>query len=154
MRTVSAQVDVPGASPGQADELWCDLARWATFVDGFRHTVEVEGGWPAAGGRTVWDSTPAGRGRVVEQVREHAEGQRLVTDVEDPRMRGAQTVSFEPLQDGVGVTLALEYELEQGGPLTAVTDLLFIRRAIRESLRRTVDRFAAELAHEARLAGR
>jgi Polyketide cyclase / dehydrase and lipid transport len=154
MRGVSAGLDVPAASPAQADELWCDVRRWPGFIDGFARTAQLDGSWPAAGARLVWESTPAGRGQVLERVREHAEGEHLVTEVEDPRLRGVQTVAFERLQDGVGVTLALEYELTQGGPLRGLTDLLFIRRAIRESLRRTVDRFATELGAEAQLARR
>jgi hypothetical protein len=154
MRGVSAQLDVPRASPTQADQLWCDVRRWPEFVDGCARIAQVEAGWPAPGERVVWESTPAGRGRVVERVREHADAERLVTEVEDPRLRGVQTVALERLQDGVGVTLALEYELTQGGPLRGLTDLVFIRRALGESLRRTVDRFASELAAEAQLTRR
>ena len=154
MRRVSAELDVQGSSPSQAEALWCDVRRWPGFVDGFARAAEVEPGWPAVGTRLVWESTPAGRGRVLERVREHSEGERLVTEVEDPRLRGVQTVTFERLRDGVGLALALEYELTQGGPVRGLTDLVFIRRAIRESLRRTVDRFAVELAEEARTAGR
>jgi hypothetical protein len=37
------------------------------------------------------------------------------------------------------------------GPLRAVADFIFIRRALRDSLRRTLRRFAVEAAEEARL---
>ena len=56
-----------------------------------------------------------------------------------------QTVAFAPLDDGVRVTLSLDYKLKQGGPLRALADLFFIGRAMRDSLRRTLLRFAREL---------
>jgi hypothetical protein len=93
----------------------------------------------------VWDSTPAGRGRVVEHVTAHVTGEGQTADVEDPRVAGTQTVAFTPLEDGVGVTLSLDYKLKQGGPLRALADVFFIGRAMRDSLRRTLVRFAREL---------
>ncbi len=47
--------------------------------------------------------------------------------------------------------LRLEYELARSGPLRGVADVLFIRRALRDSLRRTLDRFAVEVEEEAAL---
>jgi hypothetical protein len=47
--------------------------------------------------------------------------------------------------------LELEYELTGAGPLAALTDALFIRRALRDMLRRTVSRFAVEAQEEAAL---
>ena len=47
--------------------------------------------------------------------------------------------------------LRLDYELSSGGPLRVVADALFIRRALRDSLRRTVHRFAVEAEEEASL---
>jgi hypothetical protein len=45
----------------------------------------------------------------------------------------------------------LEYELTRYGPLSGVADALFIRRALRDSLRRTLFRFGLEAEEEARL---
>ena len=64
--------------------------------------------------------------------------------VEDERLRGTQTVSFEPGPDGVEVALELEYELKERNALTPLTDALFIRRALRDSLKRSLLRFARE----------
>jgi hypothetical protein len=144
MRRTRVALDLPG-SVGEAEALWYDVERWPAFVDGFAHVVSRDGAWPAAGATLVWDSLPHGRGRVVERVVEHVAGQGQTAEIEDPRLRGTQTVAFEALDDGVGVSLALEYALQQGGPLKAVIDALFIRRAIRDSLRRTLVRFGSEL---------
>jgi hypothetical protein len=48
------------------------------------------------------------------------------------------------------VTLSLEYSLKSRTPLTPVVDALFVRRAIRDSLGRTLARFAAERAGDLR----
>lgn len=140
-------LDLPGTPEG-AEALWHDLSRWPGFVDGFRHAVKVEGGWPAAGGRLVWDSRPGGRGRVVEWVTACEPGRGQTAEVEDERLRGTQTIAFVPLRDGVEVALELRYALKARNPLTPIVDLLFIRRALADSLRRTVRRLGDELAAE------
>jgi hypothetical protein len=66
-------------------------------------------------------------------------------------MRGTQRVAFTPLEDGVEVTLALDYQLKQGSIVRPLLDILFIRRALRDSLRRTLARFDRELEEERRL---
>ena len=45
----------------------------------------------------------------------------------------------------------LQYELTSESPLSGVTDLLFIRRALRDALGRTLRRFAVEAQDEAGL---
>ncbi len=47
--------------------------------------------------------------------------------------------------------LRLDYELARGGPLSGVADWLFIRRALRDALRRTLQRFAVEAEEDAGL---
>ena len=42
------------------------------------------------------------------------------------------------------MTLELEYELKERNALTPLTDALFIRRALRDSLKRSLIRFARE----------
>jgi hypothetical protein len=142
---VRASADL-AASQGLAQRLWTDLARWPTFVDGFGHVVEVSESWPEAGSKLVWESTPAGRGRVTERVVEHDEGW-FVTDVFEDQLAGRQSLWFEP----GAVLMELEYQLARGGPLRWLTDALFIRRALAMSLERTLRRFSTEAADEAKL---
>jgi hypothetical protein len=144
MGHVAVSRDVHGPL-GAVERLWYDTSRWPSFIDGFGHLVKVEGDWPEAGACVVWDSTAAGRGRVVERVIEHAPGGGQSLEVEDPRLRGTQRIRFERLEDGIMVGLDLEYELKQRTPLQPLVDVLFIRRALRDSLRRTLARFAYEL---------
>ena len=67
MGRASASIDVPGLA-SEAEALWYDPVRWATWVDGFGHVVELSGTWPAEG-TLQWNSTPGGRGRVLETIR-------------------------------------------------------------------------------------
>ena len=136
-------------APEPAFELWIDLRRWATFVDGFGHVDRVDESWPAEGAKLVWRSGPAGRGTVTERVVASEPGKRLVTQVYDERMSGTQEVRFTPADDGARVDLELEYTLNRPGPLAPITDFLFIRRAQTDSLRRTLRRFATEAAEQA-----
>ena len=143
MGSVRAVQAVPGLA-SDAEALWYDPQRWPAWVDGFGHLFKLEGEWPHEGARAVWDSRPGGRGRVVERVTayEARTGQTLA--VEDERLRGTQRVSFTPGADGVEVALELEYEIKARNVFTPLTDPLFIRRAMRESLKRTLMRFARE----------
>lgn len=139
------------APPGTAERLWYDTTRWASFIQGFRHLVELRGDWPAAGSRVVWDSSPQGRGRVVEEVTAYAPGQGQTLHVEDPHMRGTQRIGFAPAPDGgVELTLELDYVLKGDvpRPLRPVVDALFVRRVQRDALRRTLDGFAVEVEAE------
>jgi Polyketide cyclase / dehydrase and lipid transport len=140
---VSVGTIVPGRVV-EAEELWYDRHRWAAWIDGFGHIAKLEGDWPQVGARLLWDSPPRGRGRVQEIVvaYETRTGQSL--EVEDERLRGTQTVAFEPAGDEVRVTLTLEYELKDSSPLLPLADALFIRRQLRASLQRTLTRFAHE----------
>jgi uncharacterized membrane protein len=138
--------------PEAAFDLWTDLSRWPTFVDGFAHVERVDDSWPAEAAKLVWRSGPAGRGVVTERVVASEPGERLVTQVFEERMRGAQALRFEPVEAGsTRVDMELDYRLTRGGPLAAVTDALFIRRAVTDAVRRTLRRFATEAAEEARL---
>jgi uncharacterized membrane protein len=150
MGRVGAEIEVD-AQLSEVEALWFDLRRWPSFVDGFAHVAREEDGWPAAGGRLVWDSTPRGRGRVVERVTSHVPGQGQAVELEDPRLRGTQEVRFTALQDGTAVAVQLHYRLKDRNPLTPLVDLLFIRRSVRDSLRRTLTRFARELNADADL---
>jgi hypothetical protein len=145
MGAVDATVSVRG-SVHEAETLWYDTSRWLAWVDGLESVASVDGDWPRIGGRVVWESGPAGRGHVTERVvaYEQLDGQTL--EVEDDQITGRQSIAFTPLDDGVAVDLRLEYTIKKRSILTPVVDLLFIRNAVRASLRGTLTRFAAEFA--------
>jgi len=145
MRAVAAEALV-ALDAEDALGLWTDPGRWATFVEGFARVVQRDERWPAEGAKLVWESTPDGRGRVTEKVVERRPGV-IRTHVFEDRLQGTQTARC----DDERFRLELEYELTGGGPLRAVTDALFIRRALRDMLRRTVRRFAVEAEEEAAL---
>ena len=134
MRTARAESTVV-LDPASAAALWRDVRRWPSFVEGFARLEDVSADWPAPGARVVWVSTPGGRGRVTEKVVE-ADDHRLTTRI------------FEDAPGGAHVRLELEYDLARFGPLRAVADVLFIRRALREALGRTLRRFAIEAQEE------
>jgi hypothetical protein len=149
MGVVSAAAVVP-LSPEQAVSMWRDPRRWSSFVEGFQRVEEQGADWPEAGSRIIWLSGRGGRGRVTEKVAE-SRPDGFGTRVFEDRLRGLQ--SFRAVEDarGARVELSLEYELTSGGPLRAVTDMLFIRRALREALERTLRRYAVEAEDEAGL---
>jgi hypothetical protein len=142
MSRTSASVVVPGRI-SDAEGLWYDLDRWPAFVDGFSHVVDRDGEWPRSG-RIVWHSRPQGRGRVIERVARYEARVGQTVEVEDEKLSGTQTVAFEAADDGTRVTLRLEYGIKDRNALTPFVDALFIRRAVRDSLQRTLDRFARE----------
>ncbi len=150
MRTAEARIAVP-LDPDDALTLWADPARWPAFVEGFGRIESVDRDWPGPGAKAVWDSTPGGRGRVTEQVTER-DGARLSMQVFEDALAGTQTFAAAPGPDGGSVVqLRLDYELARGGPLRGVADWVFIRRALRDALRRTLQRFAVEAEEEAGL---
>jgi hypothetical protein len=143
MPRVRAVEIVPGLA-SDAEAVWYDPQRWPAWVDGFGHLARLEGDWPAVGARALWDSKPGGRGRVIERVRAYEARVGQTLEVEDAKLRGSQRVAFSPSADAVQVTLELEYELKERNALTPLTDALFIRRALRDSLKRSLVRFARE----------
>jgi sporulation protein YlmC with PRC-barrel domain len=140
---VQATVTVPGRVV-DAEELWYDPHRWAAWIDGFGHVAKLEGEWPRTGARLLWDSRPKGRGRVQELVVDYEARTGQTLEVEDEKLTGTQNVRFAPDGDTTIVNLTLEYSLKQRSVITFFMDPLFIRRALRESLRRTVTRFGHE----------
>jgi len=140
-----ASRDFPGRL-SDAEVLWYSTERWADWVDGFARVLGCQGDWPRTGAVLDWESRPGGRGRVQERVSSYAPGVGQTVQVTDSRLAGIQTVAFEALDGGVSIELTLEYRLTPGGPAAVVMDLLFIRRAVADSLRRTLERFGRELA--------
>jgi Polyketide cyclase / dehydrase and lipid transport len=139
---VRASTVVPGAV-ADAEALWYDRHRWPSWIDGFGHVVRLEGDWPRAGARLLWESRPGGRGLVNERVTIYEPGHVQTLDVEDERLQAAQVVFFEPAgAESVRVTLELDYRLKRR--FTPLLVRVFTRRALRESLQRTLARFARE----------
>ena len=139
-----APIELP---PDEAFTLWTDLTRWPTFIDGFGRVDRVDDTWPQEGSKLVWQSVPTGRGTVTERVMACEPGRRFETRVFDERSVGVQAVEFG---EGV-VAVELEYELQKKTPLNRLIDVLFIRRAQRDALNRTLRRFAIEAAEQAAL---
>ena len=142
--------------PEAALAMWADVRRWPTFVDGFGQLLAVDTEWPEPGSEVEWRSGPRGRGAVTERVERHEPGRLLATRVREAQLEGLQTIEFgEAEQGGTLAELTLEYELtDLRGPLAKVVDVVFVRRAQRDALRRTLARFAVEAEEEASLAGR
>lgn len=150
MRIARAEVQVVLA-PEAALRLWTDATRWPTFVEGFARVIERDPGWPAEGSRLVWESIPTGRGRVTEKVVRGAAAERFATQVFEDRLVGLQTFRAAESEAGSRVELSLEYTLTKYGALGGVADAIFIRRALRDALHRTLSRFAVEAEEEAGL---
>jgi hypothetical protein len=141
---------VVSLAPEATLALWTDVRRWPTFVEGFARTLEVSEDWPAEGARVVWESIPGGRGRVTEKVVASQTG-RFATEVYEEALSGEQALRISEDAEGTRVELTLDYELNKYGPLRALADFLFIRRALRDALRRTLRRFAVEAEEESGL---
>ena len=146
MTIVRRAIDV-SASLAEAEALWYEPSRWASWVDGFGHVVEVREPWPRAGGELAWQSNPYGRGQVTERVTSQVPGEGQEADVDDDRMTARQSVAFAPRGGGDGTRVALEfdYRIKRARPWMFLVDVLFIRRAMGDSLGRTLDGFAREL---------
>jgi len=143
MGRVRAEVEIPGLASA-AEELWYDTRRWPTFVDGLAHVAKVEGDWPRTGSRVVWDAHPGGRGRVTETVTAHEARSGQTSIVEDEKLRGTQTLRFTPVEGAVVVELRLDYEVKQEAGVPFFVDLAFVRRPMRDSVKRTLARFRRE----------
>jgi hypothetical protein len=145
MGRVKAELQLPGVATSDAEELWYDTRRWPTFVDGLGHVQRADPGWPREPGAVVvWDSRPGGRGRVLERVVSFEARVGQTVEVEDEKIHGRQTVGFRPGSDATTVTLELEYAIKQDRGVPAVVDFLFVRRPMRDSLKRTLARFERE----------
>lgn len=122
------------------EALWHDVARWPAFVDGFGGIVRADAGWPAPGTGVVWNSGPHGPGRTRE--RSVSPG---VREVETEQLTGTLSAAYV---DG-HLEVSLDYQLKQ----RTVYTLFFVRRSLRDSLWRTVERYAVERRADAEFAG-
>jgi len=150
VRTATAEAEITLA-PEAALRLWTDVTRWPSFVEGFARVVELDPEWPGEGSRAIWESVPAGRGRVTEKVSDPPAAGEFATLVFEDRLSGRQTFRVSESEAGSHVQLTLEYTLSSYGPLGPLADAIFIRRALRDSLRRTIMRFGVEAEDEAGL---
>jgi Polyketide cyclase / dehydrase and lipid transport len=130
----------------EAETCWYDTSRWPEWVDELTRVVAVEGDWPWPGATVIWESGPAGRGRVRERVIAYEPLGGQTVEVEDDSITGTQRVAFDPAAEGVELQLALSYSIKRRSPLTPLLDLVFVRRPMTISLTRTVTRFALALA--------
>jgi hypothetical protein len=140
-RRVQASVTVPGR-PEEAEALWLDRSRWAAWIEGFASVERLDPGWPEPGSRLRWVSVPRGRGLVEERVLAYEPARSLELAVEDEQLHGTQRTTFDAGEHEVHVTLELEYRLKSRTPW--IVDRFFVRRALADSLRRTVTRFGHE----------
>lgn len=146
---MTASVVVPGG-PADAEALFYAPGRRAAWVDGFAHVVSLRGPWPEPGSALTWRSPPGGRGPVREKIVARTPGGGSTIEIEDERLSGVELVAFAPAGDGTRVSLSLEYRLKDHTPLTPVIDH-FVRRSLREGLRRSPARFARERAADLEL---
>jgi Polyketide cyclase / dehydrase and lipid transport len=130
----------------EAETCWYDVARWPDWVDGLTRVVAVEGDWPQPGAKVIWESGPAGRGRVTERVTAYEPLAGQTVEIEDDSIRGTQRVLFAPAEHGAQIELTLSYSIKRRSPLTPLVDVLFVRRPMTISLTKTLHRFGLALA--------
>ena len=133
-------VEAPGV---EAEQLWHDRSRWASWIDGFTHLEKLEGEWPLDGARRVYSSRVVGRALVSEKVMKYVAGERLQLIAEDERTTAVQRVRFET--DGVRTRVSVEVEAEPNVKMS-LGQRWWWRRKRGESLARTLQRFSYELA--------
>jgi uncharacterized protein YndB with AHSA1/START domain len=121
---------------------------WPAWVDQFAR-VEATDGYPETGGTLRWQSGAAGRGTVEERVLEHEPRSLHRVAFTDPESEGELEVTFaiEPGADppATRVTQAMGYTISGGGPLSGLTDVLFVRSQVRRSLERSLSHLRAEV---------
>lgn len=139
---MSVVVEGPGI---EAEQLWYDRSRWASWIDGFAHLSKLDGPWPQAGARRVWVTPPGGRGLVSETVVAYVAGDGQTLAIEDERVSGVQRVRFET--DGVRTRITLRLELAPKTRL-APARAWWLRRQLRGALERSLRRFSFELEAE------
>ena len=130
-------------------DLYFQPDTWPAWVDQFAR-VESADAYPEVGGTLRWQSGSAGRGTVTERVLVHEPRSRHRVAFADPESEGELETRFaiEP-GEGTGATRVeqdLEYRILGGGPLSGLTDVLFVRSQMRGSLRRSLERLRVEAA--------
>jgi hypothetical protein len=138
MRLVQAVgvIEAPGV---EVEQLWFDSSRWASWLEGFSHLVTLDDGWPVDG-RRVYDGA---RGRVLEKILRYTAGSGYSATVEDSRMSGVITVTFET--DNVRTRITVELDVEPKEKL-APGPRWWLRRKLREEWLLSLRRLGYELA--------
>lgn len=130
----------------EAEQLWHDRSRWASWIDGFGHLQRVDAEWPLEGARRIWVTRPnwagALRGLIAETVTEQRAGEEQTITVEDARVSGTQRVTFAGDAERTRVTVELRIEPKER---LAPARRWWLRRQQREHLERSLRRFAYEL---------
>jgi uncharacterized protein YndB with AHSA1/START domain len=132
------------ASLAEVWDLYFEPATWPAWVDEFHAVDSLSDGYPEAGGRLVWRSGASGRGQVTEAVLEHEPRRLHRIRYADPHSEGEQLTTFAIEGDGTKVRIELVYGLLQPGVFGPLTDRLFIRGQIRNSLIRSLEGLRAE----------
>jgi hypothetical protein len=144
MRAVQASIVVRGRA-FEAEHVWYDKTRWASWIDGFGHVISLDPEWPATGATLKWNSPPGGPGLTLERVVHYEPRLGQTLEIEDAKFTGTRRVIFEPGLEETKITL--EVALEPKDRMAPLQKLL-LRRRLGESLRRTLIRFSVELAAE------
>jgi hypothetical protein len=145
--SVLSESVVVDASLAEVWSYYFDPRGWPAWVDGFGRVLASDG-YPEAGGSLRWTSTRAGRGEVTEHVLEHESRRSHRVAFRDPSSAGELRTIFAIEGGGTLVTQELTYRLRKRGPLTWLTDRLFIRSQIRGSMRRSLERLRLEVPQE------
>jgi len=135
-------VEGPGI---EAEQLWHDRSRWASWIAGFGALQKLGDDWPQEGARRVWVTRPQGRGLVSETVTAYTAGEGQTLEVEDETVRGTQRVRFE--SDGVRTRITVSLDLDTKGRVPPARRW-WLRRRFRGELERSLQRFAYEFAAE------
>jgi len=129
----------------EAEQLWYDRSRWASWLDGFASVQQLGSDWPLEGARRVWVTPPQGRGLIMERVRSYVAGDGQVLAFEDEKVRGEQRVHFET--DNVRTRITVSFAFESKAYL-APARKWWLRRQLRLGWERSLARFSYELAAE------
>jgi hypothetical protein len=144
MRPVQASIVVRGRA-FEAETLWYDRTRWASWVEGFGHVLSLDPEWPSTGSTLKWTSPPGGAGLTLEKVVRYEPRLGQTLEIEDAKFTGTRRVIFEPGLEETKITL--EVALEPKDRMAPLQKLL-LRRRLGDALRRTLVRFSVELAAE------
>jgi hypothetical protein len=144
MRPVQASIVVRGRA-FEAETLWYDRTRWASWIDGFGHVLSLDPEWPATGATLKWNSRPGGSGLTLEKVVRYEPRLGQTLEIEDAKFTGTRRVIFDPGLEETRITLQVSLQPKER---MAPWDRLLLRRRLGDSLRRTLSRFSVELAAE------
>ena len=148
----AAEAVVVRAPIAEVWEFYFQPETWPSWVDGFGR-VESSSGYPDEGGTLRWRSGPAGRGSVSELVVEHQARRLHRVEFSDELSEGELSTTFA-IETGPGgepatrITQEMDYRLRRRGPLTFLTDALFVRPQVARSLGRSLERSLARLRAE------